>query len=320
VHVYLDPPPGSAATADPPVRPDGTFDTKLRVPYGAPFGPYRLIACQICDPVEPGSFFADSRVQVMASVLTLSPPSAAAGDVATASGEAWNPDLGEVYLFAAESTFCDRTAALATAMPDKSFVFSVALTVPPSRPGPYQFMAAQCDGGEVIARALAPFTITPPRSIASTTPSRSGSTSPSTSLSTSSASSTSSANSTSVATSHAASTPPTSAAVTSPPSRPTPPAPASTTVPLTPTSSKERYTQLGWIVLAVLSTAFAVLATRFLVRGRWHAGRPPVVDAQLDYRPACAPEVAETLPKDRHDIRLLTSERYGSVLSTEERG
>jgi hypothetical protein len=82
---------------------------------------------------------------------------------------------------------------------------------------------------------------------------------------------------------------------------------------------RQRYERFGWLVLAIVAAAFGAIAPRFVIRRPRHGARPPTVDAQLDYRPAPAPAAEEMSSPARHDIRLLTEERYSPVTSTEER-
>jgi hypothetical protein len=115
--------------------------------------------------------------------------------------------------------------------------------------------------------------------------------------------------------------------------RPKAPTTSASTIPTTPpvtttppgrtstghASVRQHVGPLGWLVLAIATAALMVIATQFLSHRQGHGGRPPKVRAQLDYRPAPAPEVGEVPPFVRHGIRLLTEERYGPVISTEER-
>jgi hypothetical protein len=270
---------------DSPVLADGTFSgATVPVPLDTPQGTYRLVACQTCGDVDPGAPFADRQLTVLAHTLELDPTSAATGEQITASGEAWNPEGGPVYLFAAESPVCDQASALASGTPDETFAFSIKGTVPTREPGQYRFMAAQCIGSKVAASAFAPFTITPAKTTATSSP---GSSATSGSVSTTNGGGSASGGSTTARPAH--------------------------------TSTSQHYGQFGWLALAVVAAVLIWLALRLATRRPPHGGRPPEVAAAVTYRTAPPPMVHETTPADRHDIRLLTDERYGPVISTEER-
>jgi hypothetical protein len=284
VRLQLEPfqtPPGEPV--DIPVLPDGTFSgATVPVPLDTPQGAYRLAACEACGEVD-SSLSADQQLTVLAHTLELDPTSAAAGEHVIAAGEAWNPEGGPVYLFAAGSPVCDQ-AVLASGTPDDSFAFSIQATVPARKPGEYRFMAAQCIGSKAVTRAFAPFTITN-SSGAGTTP---GSASIST---------------------------PGSAAPTSRGGSPTA---GSTSVQLAHTSLSRHYRQFGLLPLAVIAVALVGFALRFATRRPRHSGRQPNVTAAVAYRPAPPPLIHEATPHDRREIHLLTGERYGPVTSTEE--
>ena len=263
-----------------PVLADGQFDATVPVPPDAPPGPYRLVACQSCDNVDSGAPFAQRELTVLAPALRLDPASGATGEQFTASGEGWSAERGPVFLFAAESAECVTDSALAAALPDESSAFTIAATVPALEPAEYRFMAAQCDGSKVVVRAFAPFTITPASTTTRSSPT-SDPVSPTTTGETASGGSTTAA----------------------PPD----------------TSTSQRKWR-GWLaLLVVVAAVLAGLAFRLATRRPPRGGPPPQVSAEVDYRPAQPPAVHETTPTDRHDVRLLTDEQYGPVISTEER-
>jgi hypothetical protein len=289
--------PGARAVNAPVDR--GSFNATLGVPPGTPPGVYQLFACQSCDPIDGNGAAAQADVNVIAPSVTLDPPSASAGDLLTASGSGWSTGR-DVYLFSAQSPTCDPSSALATATPDGLFAFSVSTTVPSVQPRSYEFMAAQCEGSKVIASAVAPFTITatvPPSTVTTTSPRVS--TTPPTLTSTPATGTT---------------TPPT---LTSTPPTTSTPAGSGTLGPVGKPSP--RFGQFVWLALALVAAALAVIATQFLVRRPRHGGRPTEAHARLAYEPAPAPAVEETSPTTRHDIRMLTEERYVPDLNTEER-
>lgn len=243
-------------------------------------GRFRLVACQACDDVDSGAPFAQRELTVLAPALRLDPVSGATGEQFTASGEGWSAERGPVFLFAAESAECVTDSALAAALPDESSAFTIAATVPALEPAEYRFMAAQCDGSKVVVRAFAPFTITPASTTTTSSPT-SDPVSPTTTGETASGGSTTAA----------------------PPD----------------TSTSQRKWR-GWLaLLVVVAAVLAGLAFRLATRRPPRGGPPPQVSAEVDYRPAQPPAVHETTPTDRHDVRLLTDEQYGPVISTEER-
>lgn len=252
-------------------------------------GRFRRLACQACDDVDSGAPFARRELTVLAPALRLDPASGASGEQFTASGEGWNPERGPVLLFATESAECVTDSALASARPDESSAFATTATVPTLDPAEYRFMAAQCDGSKVVVRAFAPFTITPASTTTSPTSDPvSPATSSPTSVSPTSSGETTSGGSTSAA----------------PPD----------------TSTSQRREWLGWLVLSVVVAAvLAGLAFRRATRRPPRSGQPPQVSTEVEYRPTQPPAVHETTPADRPDVRLLTDEHYGPVISTEGR-
>ena len=259
---------------------DGTFsDATVPVPPDTPPGPYRLVACQACDDVDPGAPFAERELTVRAltPTLRLDPASAAAGEQIAASGDAWDPDGGPVFLFAAESAECTTASALASGQPS---AFAITATVPADDPGEYRFMAAQCIGSKVVSRAFASFTITP---IEPTTTSSSPS------------------------------------STSSDPVSPASNGESTGAQPPQALSGERREWLGWLVLAVIVAAVLGALAFRLASRRPDHGRQPPQVSARVAYRPTLPPTVRETTPADRHDVRLLTDEQSGPAISTEER-
>lgn len=287
VQLQLQTQGANEATTSSPVNGDGTFGATFHIPADTAVGSNRLLACQGCDPVEPGGRFAGIDIQIIPPVrlvrtLRLVPSSAAAGEAITASGEGWDPQDGEVRLFPEVSAVCDPGRVVAAAMPDPSFAFSAQGTVPVMTPGTHVFMAAQCFGSKAAFSKSASFTIAAAATIGSTT--------------------------------------------TTPSTSPTPSTTIPSTTGSSGTSAAGRDTSLwrplapfGWIVAAIVAAAIAVAIGRIARRRPGHDERRPQVTSRISYRPSQPARIHERLPTIRHDTRLLTRERHGTATSTEER-